>query len=64
VGTGEDAKERVMDGWDVAIMIVAGYVAVTALVRLMLHRRDRLVEQFRAELAARKRTAAPEKAQP
>jgi hypothetical protein len=53
-----------MDGWDVGIMIVAAYVAVTALARLMLHRRDRLVEQLRAETAARKQPAAPENPQP
>jgi len=35
-----------MDGWDVTLLIVAGYVATMALVRLMMRRRDQLVEQF------------------
>ncbi len=56
-----------MDGWDIALLAVAGYVAVTTLVRLMLRRRDQMVEQLqrragqRAETrrrAAEKRSAA------
>lgn len=39
-----------MDNWDVAILAVAGYVAVMALVRLMLRRRDHIVGEFRREM--------------
>jgi len=43
-----------MDGWDIALLAVAGYVAVTALVRLMLRRRDdQMVEQLRRQAAQR-----------
>jgi hypothetical protein len=52
-----------MDGWDVALLAVAGYVAVSALVRLMLARRDRLLAEFRAQMAEekRRRKQAPKK---
>ena len=43
-----------MDGWDVALLVVAVYVAITALVRLMSRRRDQLVQQFREEVAKEK----------
>ena len=36
-----------MDRWDVVLLVVAGYVAVTALVRLMIRRRDRLLDELR-----------------
>ena len=39
-----------MDGWDVALLAVAGYVAVSVLVRLMTGHRDRLVERLREEM--------------
>jgi hypothetical protein len=41
-----------MDGWDVAFLAVAGYVAVSSLVRLMIHRRDLLTAKFRQEVRA------------
>ena len=44
-----------MDGWDVALLAAAVYVAVTALVRLMVRRRDQLMERFRKEVAEEKR---------
>ena len=40
-----------MDGWDVALLVAAGYVAVTALVRLMIRRRNQAVAEFRKQLA-------------
>lgn len=58
-----------MDGWDIALLAAAAYIAVTALVRLMLRRRQQLWEQYRqqaeaeqerqveVEQAARRRTA-------
>jgi hypothetical protein len=39
-----------MNGWDVALLVAAGYVAVTALVRLMLRRRNEMVDQFRQRM--------------
>jgi uncharacterized membrane-anchored protein YhcB (DUF1043 family) len=39
-----------MSGWDVALLAVVGYVAVTALVRLMIRRRDQLRDEFRRRM--------------
>ena len=44
-----------MDAWNVAILAAAGYVAVTALVRLMIRRRNQMLEQFRREVEKEKR---------
>jgi hypothetical protein len=44
-----------MNGWDVALLVAAGYVAVTALVRLMLRRRNEMVDQFRQRMKAEKK---------
>ena len=44
-----------MDGWDIALLAVAGYVAVTALVALMRGHRDRLWTEFIEKLAAEER---------
>ena len=46
-----------MDRWDVFLFIMAGYVAVLSLVRLMAHRRNELVTKIRDEIA-RQRAAA------
>jgi len=43
-----------MDRWSVALLAVAGYVAVTALVRLMVRRRDQLLHEFRRQLRSGK----------
>jgi hypothetical protein len=40
-----------MDRWDLLIVFVAGYVAITALVRLMTSRRNRLLNQVREQMA-------------
>lgn len=56
------AGMETMDRWDVAILALAGYVAVMALVRLMLRRRDHIVGEFRREMEQeRERKAAAEK---
>jgi hypothetical protein len=53
-----------MDGWDLALLVVAGYVATTALVRLMIRRRDRMLADFGRRMAdEQKRKAAREKRQ-
>ena len=44
-----------MDGWDIALLAAAGYLAVTALVRLMIHRRGELMEEFREQMGRQKR---------
>ena len=44
-----------MDAWNVAILAAAGYVAVTALVRLMIRRRNQMLDQFRREVEKEKR---------
>jgi hypothetical protein len=47
-----------MNGWDVAVLAIAGYVAVTSLARLMLRRRDELIVEFRALFQREKRKKA------
>jgi hypothetical protein len=39
-----------MDGWDLALLGVVAFVAVSVLVRLMAGHRDRLVERLREEM--------------
>jgi len=39
-----------MDRWDVALLAIAGYVALVALIRLMLRRRDRVLGEFRRRI--------------
>lgn len=49
-----------MDRWDVIVILIAGYVAVVSLVRLMAKRRNELVDQVRDQLAqSRGRGAKP-----
>jgi hypothetical protein len=43
-----------MDRWDWALLVLGAYVAVVALVRLMLGRRNHLLGQFREEVAKEK----------
>ena len=44
-----------MDAWDVALLAVAGYVAVLSLARLMLRQRDRLLDELRGRMLQEKR---------
>lgn len=44
-----------MDGWSVGLWAVAMYVAVMALVRLMLARRDKLVSGLQEQAAEQQR---------
>ncbi|MGW8257201.1 MAG: hypothetical protein ACWGMZ_06940 [Thermoguttaceae bacterium] len=44
-----------MDSWDVTLLIVAGYVAIVTLVRLMARRRKAVLEQFRRKAEEEKR---------
>ncbi|MHC4178965.1 MAG: hypothetical protein ACYSWU_15740 [Planctomycetota bacterium] len=52
-----------MDGWDVALLVVAGYVALVSLVRLMIGRRDQLLDEFRRELKKERQRKAVEEQQ-
>ena len=40
---------------DVALLVVSGYVALVTLVRLMVRRRNQMMEEFRCELNKEKR---------
>jgi hypothetical protein len=51
-----------MDRWDVLIVVVAAYISVVSLVRLMAHRRDELVVKIRDEIAKQQAAAAAAKA--
>ena len=39
-----------MDAWDLVLLIVVSYLAVMALVKLMLARRDQVVKDLRMQL--------------
>lgn len=43
-----------LDKWDIAILAVAAFVAVTALVRLMLARRDDMIREIQEQIDATK----------
>jgi len=49
-----------MDGWDIVLLIVAGYVAVTALVRPMIRHRDQVRLSFRHKVKRPRRGKAIE----
>jgi len=53
-----------MDGWDVALLAAAAYIAVTALVRLMIRRRNQLLGEFRKRMKTEKKDDHPERASP
>ncbi len=44
-----------MDHWDIALLVVAGYLATVVLSRLMAGHRDRLVGQLREQMEQEKR---------
>jgi heme exporter protein D len=44
-----------MDGFDLVLLIVVAYVAITSLVRLMLARRDRLIQDLHKQVEAQAR---------
>lgn len=39
-----------MNRWDVALLLIAAYVALTTLVRLMMRRRDQMLGEFRKQM--------------
>jgi len=52
-----------MDPWDIALLTVAGYVAVLSLVRLMRRQRDRLMDEFRHQFEKEQKRKKKEAAQ-
>ena len=46
-----------METWDIALLVVAGYVATFGLARLMTRRREQLIEQFREQMEAKQARA-------
>ena len=50
-----------MHGWEVAIWLVAAYLAVKSLVRLMRHRRDQLVAELQTQVVAERARKRAEK---
>ncbi len=44
-----------MDSWSLVLLGVAGYVAITALVRLMIRRRNQLADELLAEAERERR---------
>ena len=53
-----------MDGWDVALLVVAGYVATVTLVQLMIRRRDQMLEEFRRQMEQERIRKEAEQRQP
>lgn len=49
-----------MDGWDVALLVLAAYVALAALVRMMVAHRDGLLGQVRDRLGEHQRQVQQE----
>ena len=54
-----------MESWDLVLLVVAGYVGTVTLVRLMVRRRDQILENLRKKLEKerRRKKAAKAKAQ-
>ncbi len=50
-----------MDGWDLAVIAVASYVALVALARLMLHRRDEIVNELTEQVKEARRRRKSER---
>lgn len=52
-----------MDSWTIVLLVIAGYVAVMALVRLMMRRRNQLFDRFQKEVEAENERKAQAKKQ-
>jgi len=50
-----------MESWDLVLVVVAGYLASSALVRLMIWRRDQALDDFRLQMAKEKRRKEAQK---
>lgn len=53
-----------METWDIALLVVAGYVATFGLARLMTRRREQLIEQFREQMEQGKPESGDSAAEP
>jgi hypothetical protein len=53
-----------MDRWDIALLALAGYIAVRVLLRLMVGHRDQVVGRFRAEMEQEKQLKKNQPQQP
>jgi hypothetical protein len=53
-----------MDRWDIVLLVVAGYLAVAALSRLMARHRDRRIGQLREQMEQEQRHNKKNKPQP
>ena len=52
-----DAGVGNMDRWELALLVVVGYLALTALVRLMIWHRQQCIARFSRELERQKKEA-------
>ena len=52
-----------MTGWDIALFVVAGYVAVMSMARLMLRRRDQFFVEFREQMKTEQERMEAEEAE-
>ena len=52
-----------MTGWDIALFVVAGYVAVMSMARLMIRRRDQFFVEFREQMKAEQERKEAEEAE-
>ena len=50
-------------GWDITLFLVAGYVAVMSMTRLMIRRRCQLLVEFREKLKAEQERKEAEEAE-
>lgn len=50
-------------GWDIALFVVAVYVAVMSMTRLMIRRRGQLLAEFRAQVKAEQKRKEGEEAE-
>jgi hypothetical protein len=48
-----------MDGWSIALLALAAYLAVLSLVRLMIDHRRRLIAELRAKFEAGRQRKGP-----
>jgi hypothetical protein len=49
-----------MDNWDVTLLVVAGYLAVLALVRLMASKRNQMLDEMRRQIESEKKNKQEE----
>lgn len=52
-----------MDGWDVTVVLVAGFIAVVTLAQLMRQHRDKLVADLQREVEVEKQRQIKEEKQ-